>query len=641
MKLLLRAVLRRKRHVILLALSLFAILGLTVASQAEIFSLGILVKPGPDAFLLFGRKHQEKLVKTRELSKECLFERWEEISQGAPTLSVSQANAYVAKYDAISPSLTKRLHKYMARYCDFACFHQIALLLIVVACIKAIFLFSQRFLNQLIAIRVSCSVRKDYFKALQRLPLSFFHSYDMGNLSSRVITDSSNIAVAVNALLTNYIQAPVTLALALIVCVSISWKFSFLVCTLFPLCLFPIILVARRLKQIAKRIQHSQDRFLSSLFDFLLGIVTIKVFNSESFTYARYRKQNEAMAALEEKSAAIGLLPRPLLHTVSSLFFAAVIIIGLYHFHIAPEELLVFCGLLYLVYDPIKKFADENANIVRGCAAAERFYEVIAHPDLQEEPTLHVFSGLQQEIRFHEVSFGYHPHKTILSKLSFVVKKGEAIGIVGPTGSGKTTLIKLLPRLYEPFSGEIFLDTIPLQAYSKSSLRSHIGCVLQDPFLFYDTIWNNLTCGRDFSEEEVIYALKRAHAYEFVANLPQGLHTLLEESGKNLSGGQQQRLTIARALLKQASILILDEATSALDAVNENHIKEIIGELKGNCTQIIIAHKLSTLEYVDRIIYLENGYKLAEGTMEELLQTCQEFREMYQFSNTSPSLFPV
>lgn len=156
--------------------------------------------------------------------------------------------------------------------------------------------------------------------------------------------------------------------------------------------------------------------------------------------------------------------------------------------------------------------------------------------------------------------------------------------------------------------------------------------MLQHPFLFYDTVWNNLTCGRTFSEEEVFHALKQAHAYEFVSKMPQGVHSLLEESGKNLSGGQQQRLTIARALLHNTSILLLDEATSALDAISENYVKEIVGQLKGRCTQIIIAHKLSTLEYVDRIVYLEQGKKIAEGTKEELLDSCPAFQRMWVLS---------
>ncbi|AGR94600.1 ABC transporter, ATP-binding and membrane components [Chlamydia trachomatis RC-L2(s)/46] len=634
MKLLLKAILRHKKHLVLFGFSLLSILGLTITSQAEIFSLGLIAKTGPDTFLLFGKQEGASLVKRKELSKDQLLEQWDNIVGEGDTLSLPQANAYIAKHSGGSQSITKRLSAYLSGCFDFSRLQCLALFLVVVAILKSTTLFFQRFLAQLIAIRVSCSLRKDYFLALQTLPMTFFHAYDMGNLSSRVIADSSMIALAINALMVNYIQAPITMTLALVVCLSISWKFCACVCLAFPIFILPIVIIAKKVKALAKRIQKSQDHSAAALLDFLLGILTVKVFRTEQFSFSKYCQKNDEIARLEERSAAYSLIPRPLLHTIASLFFALVIMIGLYHFHIPPEELVVFCGLLYLIYDPIKKFADENANIMRGCAAAERFYEVLdlAKQQSNVSEKLNEFQGLQHSIQFCNVSFGYVEDSPVLSDFNLVLKKGEAIGIVGPTGSGKSTIAKLLPRLYEVSHGELLIDSLPIQSYCKNSLRKHIGCVLQHPFLFYDTVWNNLTCGRTFLEEEVFHALKQAHAYEFVSKMPQGVHSLLEESGKNLSGGQQQRLTIARALLHNTSILLLDEATSALDAISENYVKEIVGQLKGRCTQIIIAHKLSTLEYVDRIVYLEQGKKIAEGTKEELLDSCPAFQRMWVLS---------
>lgn len=632
MKLLLKAVLRHKKHLVVLGFSLLSILGLTLSSQAEIFSLGMIAKTGPDAFLLFARKKDQQLVKENELSQQQILERWSEISPDSDRLTLAQANAYIARYGKGSSSITAKLSRGISQYIDLSRFSSLVLFLILVAIFKAITLFFQRFLAQAVSIRVSYDLRKDYFAALQRLPMTFFHAHDMGNLSSRVITDSAAISLAVNSLMMNYIQAPVTLILALAVCLSISWKFSLLLCVSFPVLILPIVIIARKIKLLAKKIQRNQDQFSSVLLDFLSGILTVKVFRTEAFAFKKYCDQNAHIAALEEKSAAYALLPRPLLHTIASLFFAFVVIIGLYKFHLPPEELIVFCGLLYLIYDPVKKFGDENTNIMKGCAAAERFYEVLDHPDLYHEDEGQTFCGLQSSVEFQNVSFSYGERHQILKNINFTIAKGEAVGIVGPTGSGKTTIAQLLPRLYEVSQGEILFDGIPARNYSKSSLRDHIGCVLQQPFLFYDTIWNNLTFGKDFSEKDVIEALKQAHAYEFVKNMPQGIHSLLEEAGKNLSGGQQQRLTIARALLKNASILILDEATSSLDVVSENYIKEMIGKLKGQCTQIIIAHRLSTLEHVDRVIYLEGGEKIAEGRKDELLATCPPFLKMWELS---------
>ncbi|ANH79145.1 Lipid A export ATP-binding/permease protein MsbA [Candidatus Chlamydia sanziniae] len=612
-----------------------AILGLTLSSQAEIFSLGIIAKTGPDVFLLFGRREKDKLVKVTQLSQKDVLEAWPAISDDPNNLNVSQATTYITKFGKTPTSITSKFSRFITQYIDLTRFRGLAFLLVCVAIFKAITLFAQRFLAQLVSIRVSRDLREDYFKALQNLPMTFFHAHDMGNLSNRVLTDSANIAQAVNSLMINYIQAPLTLILTLAICLSISWRFSLLICVAFPVFIFPIIVIARKLKKLAWRIQKSQDSFSSVLLDFLAGVMTVKVFRTENFAFKKYREHNNKISALEEKSAAYGLLPRPLLHTIASLFFAFVVIVGMYKFTIPAEELIVFCGLLYLIYDPVKKFGDENTLIMKGCAAAERFYEVLRHPDLQNHnyATTH-FVGLEKTIEFRNVSFGYSQDKQVIQNLSFTLHKGEALGIVGPTGSGKTTLTKLLPRLYETTHGEILIDSQPITQYSKASLRDHIACVLQTPFLFYDTVWNNLTCGQEITESQVFEALHQAYAHEFVQRLPQGIHSLLEESGKNLSGGQQQRLTIARALLKKAPIVILDEATSSLDAISENYIKEIIGQLKGHCTQIIIAHKLSTLEHVDRVLYLENGQKIAEGTKEELLCNCPAFLKMWELSGT-------
>lgn len=204
------------------------------------------------------------------------------------------------------------------------------------------------------------------------------------------------------------------------------------------------------------------------------------------------------------------------------------------------------------------------------------------------------------------------------------------MAIVGPTGSGKSTLVQLLPRLYEVEKGEIRIDGKPIQAYTQRSIREQIAFVSQRPFLFLDTVRENITVGRKISKEIIEAASKKAHAEEFITRLPQQYDTPLIDAGQNLSGGQQQRLAIARALAKDSPILVLDEATSSLDAMSENHIKNAILSLRGEVTQVIIAHRFSTIEHADRIIYLDRGQKIAEGTKEELLVSCAPFREMWE-----------
>jgi ABC-type multidrug transport system fused ATPase/permease subunit len=231
-------------------------------------------------------------------------------------------------------------------------------------------------------------------------------------------------------------------------------------------------------------------------------------------------------------------------------------------------------------------------------------------------------------IEFDRVSFRYHKD-WVIRDLSFTVRKGEVVAIVGPTGAGKSTVVQLLPRLYDVQQGEIRIDGIAINAYSQRSLREHIAFVPQRPFLFYDTVAENIAFGCAYSPDEIRLAAERAYAHEFIIDLPQGYNTLLAEMGKSLSGGQQQRLAIARALVKKAPILVMDEATSSLDAISENRIKRAIYELQGEITQILIAHRLSTIEHVDRIIFLDQGEKIAEGSKEELLRDCKPFRIMW------------
>ena len=224
--------------------------------------------------------------------------------------------------------------------------------------------------------------------------------------------------------------------------------------------------------------------------------------------------------------------------------------------------------------------------------------------------------------------FKYHD-EWVLKDVSFTVKKGQTVAIVGPTGSGKSTIVQLLPRLYEVQKGTIRIDGKPVDSYTQKSLRELLAFVSQKPFLFCDTIAANISVGREYPHEDIALAARRACADEFIERMPAKYQSMLAEAGQNLSGGQQQRLAIARALVKNSPILILDEATSALDAVSEQHIKTAVSSLHGEVTQILIAHRLSTIEYADKIIYLESGCKMAEGSREELLASCPQFKLMW------------
>ena len=279
--------------------------------------------------------------------------------------------------------------------------------------------------------------------------MKFYQKHNIGSLSSRAVGDASLIAEALNACLVNYLQTPFTVLSTLVLCFLTSWQLSLIIFFGFPLIIYPIIFLARRVKRISKQIQKNQETFASVLIDFLAGIQTVKVFAMEDFSLKKYREHNNKMAALEQKSARYDLSSRPIVHTIGMFFLATALLYGLYVLQMNVSEVLVYCGLLYVFYEPIKKFAEENSHIQRGIAAAERMQEVIGlQPHIQDSKGAIILDTLSEAIEFENVWFSYES-KWVLKGVSFTVRKGETVALVGPTGSGKSTIVQLLPRLYD------------------------------------------------------------------------------------------------------------------------------------------------------------------------------------------------
>lgn len=512
---------------------------------------------------------------------------------------------------------------------------RLALFLVLVAFFKAVTLFIYRFLTRRMAIEVSAALRTEYFQQLERQPMAFFQAQDMGSLTTRVVGEAAMVAEAINSCLINYLQTPFTLISTLTLCFFASWQLTWVILVGFPLLLLPISYLARGVKRLSKQIHMTQDRLACLLLDFLGGIQTVKAFNMEAFALEKYGEANEKIATLEKRSARYDLATRPIVHTVAMSFLALALIYGLYFLQMAVSEVLVYVGFLYLFYEPIKKFAEENSHIQRGLAAAERLHAFASLPK-EEEGSAEVFPGKFSYIEARGVYFAYpqRAEQWALEDFSFHVHQGQMVALVGPTGAGKSTVLQLLLRFYDPQQGGIFIDGQPLGRFGRRTTREAIAFVPQKPFLFADTVAANIAYGRGYSFQEVERAAQRAHAAEFIEKLPQGYQTVLAEGGKNLSGGQQQRLAIARALIKKAPLLLLDEVTSALDAFSEQQIKESLERLRGEVTQLIIAHRLSTIASADQILYMEKGRLVAAGTKAELLESCAGFSAMWELMHS-------
>lgn len=634
MNTLFKIALSNPRHLFLVGFTVVAMFFLTIASQMEILTMGILAQKGPGFFELFVADNQgrEQLLADPIVTKEQLEARWKQIDvENKGYISKAEVAHYVASQK--KQGLVDKAIFWINRVLPIdGKITYLALLVGLVGFFKAITLFCYRFATKVVAIRVSRDLRQKYFEHLQMLPMSFYQKHNIGGLSSRVVTDALVIAEGINATLINYLQTPFTIITTLTLCFFTSWQLSLIIFLGFPMIICPIVFLARKVKRISKQLQKNQEAFASVLIDFLAGIQTIKIFAMEEFSLKKYREQNNRMAVLQQKSARYDVSSRPIVHTIAMFFLAVTLLSGLYLLQMNIAEVLVYCGFLYIFYEPVKKFAEENSAIQKGAAAAERMNEVLSiHPQIQDHKGSVALDTLHDTLEFDDVWFRYSDSDDwVLKGISFSVKRGQTVAITGPTGAGKSTIVQLIPRLYEVQKGEIRINGKPIQTFTQKSLRENITFVPQKPFLFLDTVAENITFGRSYPRERIQLAARQAYAEEFIEKLSLKYDTALAESGKNLSVGQQQRLAIARALLKEAPILIMDEATSSLDAISENHIKTAIQQLHGKKTQIIIAHRLSTIEDADKIIYMESGQKIAEGTKEELLLSCPGFRLMWE-----------
>lgn len=623
MKKLFKIAFQNRKNRMMLLFTAIAMCLLTVASQLEILAIGVITKKGPEFFTVLSPDNEK--ITADEMQKK--FSEIDTLNNGF--ITHSDVNLYLEgrKSGGTIEKLILRINQWLPLSGNVL---GLAIMLVAVACFKSIALFVHRFTTRVVAIRVSQDLRQKYFEHIQSLPMNFFQKYNIGSLSSRAVGDAAQIAESINACLVNYLQTPFTAVTTLTLCFLTSWQLSLIIFLGFPLIIIPIVFLTRRVKRVSKQLQQNQEKFASVLIDFLAGVQTVKVFAMEDFSLKKYREQNERMAVLEKKSARYDLSTSPVVHIIGMCFLATALLYGLYILQMSITEVFFYCGMLYFFYMPIKKFAEENAHIQRGIAAAERMLEVLdLKPQIQDAVDAKELTSLKKQIEFEDVWFRYED-KWVLKGINFSILKGQTVAIVGPTGAGKSTIVQLLPRLYDLEKGQIRIDGQCITTFTQKSLRDHIAFIPQKPFLFLDTVASNISYGRNYTDSEIHEAAKKAHAEEFILELEHGYQTELSETGKNLSGGQQQRLAIARALVKNAPVLIMDEATSALDNVSEHHIKTAIHELRGQVTQVIIAHRLSTIEHADKIIYLDKGEKIAEGTKNELLQTCEGFRNMWE-----------
>ncbi|RLD97310.1 MAG: lipid A export permease/ATP-binding protein MsbA [Aquificota bacterium] len=503
--------------------------------------------------------------------------------------------------------------------------------------VKGVGRYVQNYFMRYANLRMVMDLRTDLFRKIQGMSLAFHKSKSTGELISRVMSDVSVVRNANVDVIKNLIRQIFTLLALLVVLFKRDWQLAAMACVTVPFAGVLIDRLGRKIKEITKASQEKRADLSSLMVDSFSGVRIVKAFNMEEQETKRFRKHLHKLYSLSMKKVKASELVSPLIEFLGSLGAAAIIYVGgmrVITGRLTPGDFFSFMAALMMMYGPIRKLTKVNNTIQAAIAAAERVLEVLdMEPDIKDAPDAVEVLCFERSIRFDHVWFAYpdDPETWILKDIHLEVGKGEILALVGESGAGKTTLVDLVPRFYDPTKGAVYLDGVDLSKLKRVSLRALIGVVTQDVILFNDTILNNILYGRPkASFEEVIEAAKVAHAHEFIQQLPDGYETVVGERGVRLSGGQKQRIAIARAVLKNPPILILDEATSALDTQSERMVQEAMDRLMEGRTVFVIAHRLSTIQKAHRIVVLDKGRIVEMGAHQELLDKGGLYSHLYR-----------
>jgi len=498
---------------------------------------------------------------------------------------------------------------------------------------KGLFSFIHSFLMRAIGAKVVRDVREQIFKKLVALPMNFYVNKPSGELISRVINDSNVLQGLLGYSIKDIFVEGATFIALLIIAFIRRWDLTLIALTVLPFSFFVINKFGGKMKKISQKTQEQISGLVIRLTESISGIKMVKAFIREKLHEDKFSEENKKYYRIALKGARTIEYSNLLHEIITGIGSTFILFYGFYLVFLnkmTMGDLLSFFAAVGMMYTPIKRLGSANNNLQQAQAAAERIFYLLDQPP-EADGTEHM-PAIKDTVAFNNVTFIYPgTRKKVLDDVSFTVKKGELVAIVGKSGAGKTTLVDMLPRFYRPTSGSILIDNMDVNNATFESLRKNIGIVSQDIILFNETVRENIAMGKpDTTKEEIIEAAKAAYAHDFIKEMPDGYDTVIGERGVKLSGGQKQRISIARALLKNPPILILDEATSSLDTASEIIVQKALDNLMVNRTTFVIAHRLSTIRRADKILVLDKAKIIEAGTHEELLEKGGIYRFLYQ-----------
>jgi ATP-binding cassette, subfamily B, bacterial MsbA len=509
--------------------------------------------------------------------------------------------------------------------------------------LRGVFTFTGHYCMAWVANRVVFDLRAAMFERLVRFPTHHYDDQSSAALLSRVAYDVANVSAAATSAITVIVRDTIVIIGLLAWLLYLDWKLTLIALAIAPPVGYFVQLLSRRLRTMARGSQQAMSDMVHVLEETIECHRVVKVFGGQDYEAKRFAHASRVLRGFNMRQRVPEALTTPITHFLAACALAVIVYLALQDSLAARTtvgEFVSFITAMLMLFAPIKHLTEVNAALQRGLAAAESVFGMIDTPVEEDHGTV-TLARARGEIAFEGVSFIY-PSRTepALEGIELRVRPSETVALVGPSGGGKTTLVNLLPRFYVPTAGRVTLDGHDLQTLELESLRGNIALVSQDVVLFNDSIYANIAYGRmgGASEKDVIAAAEAAHAMGFIRETPEGLNTLIGENGLRLSGGQRQRLAIARALLKNAPVLILDEATSALDTESERQVQAALDALMRGRTTIVIAHRLSTVERADRIVVLERGRIAESGRHAELLARGGVYAKLYHLQFAAPAI---